>query len=88
MIDHNLCFISQGIEPILTNEVGVNVNTTMATLKSFQPKAAVLNAPKDNLHQISYAERISSSNKNDFKVAFPNDRAKSIGPFKRTEKYK
>ena len=83
-----LLFVSQGIEPILTNEVGVNVNTTVATLKPYQPKAAVLNAPKDHLHQISYAERLTSSNKSDYKVAFPNDRAKSIGPFKRTEKYK
>jgi hypothetical protein len=79
---------SGGMEPILTNETGVNVNTTLADVNAFNPKAAVLNAPNDKLHKVSYAERVKSERAHEFKVAFPNDRAKSIGPFNRNEKYK
>ncbi len=79
---------SSGMEPIISNEVGLNVNTTFADLKSFAPKAVVQNAPNDNLHKISYAEKIKKETAGEFKVAFPNDRAKSIAPFNRNEKYK
>jgi hypothetical protein len=74
--------------PLLTNEVGVNVNTTLADLKSFEPKLAVQNAVKDTLHKLSYAEKVKSGKELEYKIAFPNDRAKSIGPFSRNEKYK
>lgn len=74
--------------PILTNEVGINVNTTLADLKSFAPKIAVQNATRDGLHKLSYAEKVKAGKESEYKVAFPNDRAKSIAPFNRNEKYK
>lgn len=78
----------KGMVPIITNEVGINVNTNIANLKSFLPKAAVQNAPKDYLHKLGYAEKIQPGEESKYKIAFPNDRAKSIGPFDRKEKYK
>jgi hypothetical protein len=77
-----------GIDPKITNEIGINVNTTMAELKSFNPKAIVQNALNDNLHKVGYAEKMAKDKANSYKIAFPNDRAKSIAPFKRNEKYK
>ena len=74
--------------PVLTNEVGVNVNTTFADLKAFVPKAAVQNSVNDNLHKFADTEKIPHGKGNSFKIAFPNDRAKSIAPYSRTEKYK
>lgn len=75
--------------PLITNEVGINVNTSVSNLKSFLPKAAVQNAPNDSLHSTSYSKKFKSAEEADaYKVAFPNDRAKSIGPFDRKEKYK
>jgi hypothetical protein len=79
---------SGGMMPILTNEIGINVNTTFADLKSFVPKAAVQNAPNDHLHKVTYAEHFKPEKKSEYKVAFPNDRAKSIAPFNRYDKYK
>ncbi len=80
--------IKLGVDPLITNEIGLNVNTTLEDLKSFMPKAAVQNAPKDHLHRVSYADQVKPGHNNEYKVAFPNDRSKSIGPFKRDEKYK
>lgn len=74
--------------PFLTNEVGLNVNTTVATLKPFIPKNAVMNSVNDHLHRHSNTEKISPGNGDQYKIAYPNDRSKSIGPFSRTEKYK
>lgn len=75
--------------PLITNEVGINVNTSLANLKPFLPKAAVQNAPRDHLHTISYAEKAKTVlDAEKYKIAFPNDRAKSIAPFDRNEKYK
>lgn len=79
---------SKGIEPIISNEVGINVNTTFSNMKKFLPKLAVQNAVNDGLHKSSYAEKIRKGDESKYKVAFPNDRAKSIGPFNRYEKYK
>lgn len=74
---------------MITNEVGINVNTSLASLKPFVPKAAVQNAPRDHLHLISYCEKAKSNmDAEKYKIAFPNDRAKSIGPFDRREKFK
>lgn len=73
---------------MLTNEVGLNVNTTVETLQAFVPKAAVQNAPNDHLHKVSYAEKIKPGNAAQYKIAFPNDRSKSIGPYNKNEKYK
>lgn len=75
--------------PLITNEVGINVNTSLANLKSFIPKAAVLNAPRDHLHNLSYAEKArTAADAEKYKIAFPNDRSKSIGPFDRKENFK
>jgi hypothetical protein len=75
------------MDPLLTNEVGLNVNTSFADLKSFAPKGAVQNAPNDRLHRVDNSEKILKQ-KDAYKVAFPNDLAKSVGPFNRNEKYK
>ena len=80
--------IHLGISPVLTNEVGLNVNTTLQDLKSFSPKITVLNAARDSLHKISSSEKIAPGQEQKYKIAFPNDRSKSIAPFNRYEKYK
>lgn len=72
----------------MTNEVGLNVSTTVQSLKSFSPKITVQNAARDSLHKISNSEKIISGKESQYKIAFPNDRSKSIGPFNRKEKYK
>lgn len=77
-----------GVVPLITNEVGLNVNTTVASLKPFFPKNAVQNAANDKLHRHLYSERIKPGKEKEYKIAYPNDRGKSIGPFKRDEKYK
>jgi hypothetical protein len=74
--------------PLISNEVGINVNTTMADLKQFSPRLAVQNAAKDKLHKNPNARKIENGKENEYKVAYPNDRGKSIGPFKRDENYK
>ena len=76
------------MDPLLTNEIGINVNTSFDELRSFQPKAAVQNATHDRLHRVTYAEQIKPGQNAEYKVAFPNDRAKSIAPFNREEKFK
>jgi hypothetical protein len=78
----------KGTMPVLTNEVGLNVNTTFADLKSFVPKAAVQNSVNDHLHRFSNTEKIPSGKAANYKIAYPNDRSKSIAPFSRNEKYK
>ena len=74
--------------PYLTNEVGLNVNTTVGSLKPFMPKAAVQNSVNDYLHKHANSEQVTPNTAQAYKIAFPNDRAKSIAPFSRTEKYK
>lgn len=76
------------MDPIITNEVGLNVTTTVGSVKPFMPRAAVLNAPKDKLHKNSYAEKIQPGKEHSYRIAYPNDRTRSIAPFKRDEKYK
>jgi hypothetical protein len=73
---------------LITNEVGLNVNTTVSSLKAFTPKAAVLNAPNDHLHRNSYTEKIKRGKEAEFKIAYPNDLAKSVAPFSRKDKFK
>lgn len=77
-----------GTTPYLTNEVGLNVNTTVATLKPFVPKAAVQNSVNDRLHKHQNSEKIAAGAADSYKIAFPNDRAKSIAPYSRNDKYK
>ena len=76
------------MDPLITNETGLNVNTTVATLKPFLPKAAIQNSLNDNLHKLSYSEKIKKGKESEYKIAFPNDRAKSLGPFNRKDKFK
>lgn len=73
---------------MLTNEVGLNVNTTVATLKPFVPKAAVQNAANDNLHKVSISDKMRIGKNDEYKISFPNDRSKSIAPYNRHEKFK
>ena len=71
---------------MISNEVGMNVNTTQDSLQRFHPRAAVLNSSQDKTH----IKRSSSTYLNNFKkhkVSFPNDRARSIGPFNREESF-
>ncbi|CAF0728757.1 unnamed protein product [Adineta steineri] len=77
---------NMGLKPLISNEVGINVNTTQDSLKSFYPRAAILNSAHDTTH----IKRSSSTYLNNFKkhkVSFPNDRAKSIGPFNRSDSF-
>ena len=79
-------FFSLGLKPLIANEVGINVNTTQDSLQRFHPRAAVLNSTHDRIH----VKRASSTYLNNFKkhkVSFPNDRARSIGPFNREESF-
>ncbi len=78
--------LSLGLKPLIANEVGINVNTTQDSLQRFHPRAAVLNSTNDTTH----IKRSSSTYLNNFKkhkVSFPNDRARSIGPFNREESF-
>lgn len=75
-----------GLKPLIANEVGINVSTTQDSLQRFHPRAAVLNSTHDTTHQ----KRASNSYLNNFKkhkVSFPNDRARSIGPFNREDSF-
>ena len=75
-----------GLKPLIANEVGINVNTTQDSLQRFHPRAAVLNSSQDTTH----IKRTSSTYLNNFKkhkVSFPNDRARSIGPFNRDDSF-
>ncbi|UJR33894.1 hypothetical protein I4U23_021314 [Adineta vaga] len=77
---------NMGLKPLIANEVGINVNTTQDTLKPFHPRAAVLNSS----HDITHVKRASNTYLNNFKkhkVSFPNDRARSIGPFNRDDSF-
>jgi hypothetical protein len=77
-----------GMMPLISNEIGINVNTTMADLKQFSPKIAVQNAAKDKLHKNMHVKQVENGKEHAYKIAYPNDRGKSIGPFKRDENYK
>lgn len=75
-----------GLKPLIANEVGINVSTTQDSLQRFHPRAAVLNSTQDTTH----IKRSSSTYLNNFKkhkVSFPNDRARSIGPFNREDSF-
>ena len=66
----------------------MNVNTSLADAKKFFPRQVMLNAPNDKLHRNSYSEKIKRGKEQEYKIAYPNDRGKSIAPFDRNEKYK
>ncbi|XP_052240686.1 cilia- and flagella-associated protein 47-like isoform X3 [Dreissena polymorpha] len=73
-----------GLTPYISNEVGMFVDTTFASLKD-KPRNAVAGGKATKLHRLA-----SSVNEDDLtsKVAFPNDRAHSIRPSDRHESYK
>ncbi len=79
---------SGGMMPLISNESGINVNTTAADLKKFTPKIAVQNAPNTKTHKNKYAEKVDPGKEDQYKIAYPNDRGKSIAPFNRDEKFK
>ena len=64
------------------------MNTTVENLKAFVPKAAVQNAVNDHLHKFRNTEKLHPVTAVKHKIAFPNDRSKSIGPFDKREKFK
>ncbi|XP_055888207.1 cilia and flagella-associated protein 47-like isoform X1 [Biomphalaria glabrata] len=78
-----------GITPLITNEVGLNINTTFKNLNDNQPRMAMNGAKKTKLHHLVNRNTKSADHmkETDSKVAFPNDRAQSIRPFDRKEKY-
>ena len=79
-------FFPIGLKPLISNEVGINVNVTQDLLKRFHPRAAVLNSANDTTH----VKRSSNTYLNNYKrhkVSFPNDRAKSIAPFNREDSF-
>ncbi len=75
-----------GLKPLIANEVGINVNTTQDSLQRFHPRAAVLNSTRDKTH-IKRTSSIYLNNFKKHKVSFPNDRARSIGPFNREDSF-
>jgi hypothetical protein len=79
-------FFHLGLKPLIANEVGININTTQDSLQRFHPRAAILNSTHDTTH----IKRTSSTYLNNFKkhkISFPNDRARSIGPFNREDSF-
>ena len=81
-------FCSKGLDPLISNEVGLNVSATLADLKPFAPKTVVQNAANDHLHKLCYAEKVKANKAGEYKLALPNDMAKSVAPFNRHDKYK
>lgn len=79
-----------GITPYISNEVGVNIESTFDELEESDLRNAVAGSTKVKLHQIRNRNIHSAEFDADgkpVKVAFPNDRAQSIRPFNRTEQY-
>ncbi|XP_052808119.1 cilia- and flagella-associated protein 47-like isoform X2 [Mya arenaria] len=80
---HRNSKFNPGITPYISNEVGMFVDTTFASLND-KPRNAVAGGKSAKLH------RLTTSNTEDdlkSKVAFPNDRAHSIRPSDRNESY-
>ena len=77
-------YVCIGITPYISNEVGMFVDTTFASL-SDEPRNAVAGGNKSKLHKV-----ITASTEDDLrsKVAFPNDRSLSIRPSGRQDTYK
>ncbi|KAL5010428.1 hypothetical protein ScPMuIL_012733 [Solemya velum] len=74
-----------GITPYISNEVGMFVDTTFSTLEKDNPRNAIVGGP----HSVLHAPATSfQNNDSSVKVAFPNDRARSIRPSNRHDKYK
>ena len=75
-----------GITPKISNEVGINGDTTFREAKLFKaPRAALLESL--NRHQYTKALKLNMDDLRDL-VAFPNDRTQSIRPSKKDETFK
>ena len=74
-----------GITPKIANEVGLYVDTTVATGDK-NPRVAMHNAKGTKIHRHKTSkERRNMGDK--ALIAFPNDRAKSVRPSDRRENY-
>ncbi|XP_076467202.1 cilia and flagella-associated protein 47-like [Babylonia areolata] len=67
-----------GITPYISNEVGMNIETTFADLGPQIPRNAVAGSTKTRLHRVR--PRSMDLGKKSVRVAFPNDRAHSVRP--------
>ncbi|XP_033635373.1 cilia- and flagella-associated protein 47-like isoform X1 [Asterias rubens] len=75
-----------GITPRVVGEVGQFVDVTVDNAKTFEPRAAMVGAPKTKgLHATKSAGHVPDSRA---LVAYPNDRARSIRPSYRRDQYK
>ena len=98
---HQFFFMLPGLTPLITNEVGMFVETTFNDLREDQLRNGVAGSTKVKLHRLNTrgsksadysscggggSARLQDSS-GSAKVAFPNDRAKSIRPFDRKEKF-
>ncbi|XP_059154686.1 cilia- and flagella-associated protein 47-like isoform X2 [Physella acuta] len=77
-----------GITPYITNEVGLNIETTFSDLKEQDLRIAVGGSTRTKLHRLKNRAIKSADCDDKIKVAFPNDRAQSIRSFDRNERYK
>ena len=74
-----------GITPKITNEVGLYADTTVANAQK-NPRNALHNAQFSKLHRLKAYK--NKNNENDkVLLSFPNDRAASVRPSNRHEKY-
>lgn len=73
-----------GLTPYISNEVGLFVDTTFSSLKE-HPHNAVAGGNKTKFHRLGTSLTDDDLNT---KIAFPNDRAQSIRPSDRFDKYK
>ena len=74
-----------GITPLITNEVGLFVETTFGRLEEEHPRNAVLCSTKTKLHHLRKASAVEDSH---VRVAFPNDLPHSIRPTDRKDVFK
>ncbi|XP_078698604.1 cilia- and flagella-associated protein 47-like isoform X8 [Branchiostoma floridae x Branchiostoma belcheri] len=75
-----------GITPLVVGETGQFVDVTFSDTKPYTPRAAMLNSTKTSIHTPKTLTG-SREDKNAL-VAYPNDRAGSIRPSDRREKYR
>ena len=77
--------IIAGITPKITNEVGLNIESTVAEVKK-DPRNALHNAQFSKLHRLkAYTNKHNEDDK--VLLSFPNDRAASVRPSNRHQKY-
>ena len=78
------CSYVLGITPLITNEVGINTHPAVGGMKKEELPMALLNSQLTKLHRLD--DNKSLNNATTF-FAVPNDRAASLKPFLRYEKY-